>query len=87
MGNRFYMQQKKAMGTRWKADGSGKAKRRLKKDVIEEVTSLLDVQVDGLDKCTVATLESLVQAISSRQKEIDAGYTIDVMARALTGAD
>ena len=63
MGDRFYMQQKKAMGTRWRLNGSGKAKRSLKKDVIAEITDALGVEVPGLDKCTIATLEFLKEAI------------------------
>lgn len=63
MGDRFYMQQKKNMGTRWKADGSGKAKRRLKKDVIVDITDLLEVEVPGLDAMTVANLEALKDAL------------------------
>lgn len=63
MGDRFYMQQKKSMGTRWKADGSGKGKRRLKKDVIADITVLLAGEVPGLDAMTVANLEALKVAL------------------------
>ena len=63
MGDRFYMQQKKSMGTRWKSDGSGKGKRRLKKDVIADITVLLAGEVPGLDAMTVANLEALKDAL------------------------
>ena len=63
MGNRFYMQQKKSMGARWKSDGSGKGKRRLKKDVIADITVLLADEVPGLDAMTVANLEALKDAL------------------------
>lgn len=76
MGDRFYMQQK-----------NFKPKRKLKKDVIAEITALLGVEVEGLDKCTIATLDALIVAITNKQYEVDAGYVIDTMARAMTGAD
>lgn len=63
MGDRFYMQQKKSMGTRWKTDGTGKAKRRLKKDVIADITALLNADLSGLDAMTVANLEALKDAL------------------------
>lgn len=53
MGDRFYMQQK-----------NHKPKRRLKKDVIAEVTQALNGrQVNGLDRCTIQTLDDLIEAI------------------------
>lgn len=63
MGDRFYMQQKKSMGARWKSDGSGKGKRKLKKDVIADITVLLAGEVPGLDAMTVANLEALKDAL------------------------
>lgn len=55
MGDRFYMQQ-----------AAFKSKRRLKKDIIADITNLLNKQVDGLDKTTVATLDALYDAILER---------------------
>lgn len=53
MGDRFYMQQK-----------NHKPKRRLKKDVIAEVTQVLNGRkVEGLDRCTIQTLDNLIEAI------------------------
>lgn len=53
MGDRFYMQQK-----------NHKPKRRLKKDVIDEVTQALNGRrVEGLDRCTIQTLDNLIEAI------------------------
>lgn len=52
MGDRFYNAQQKH-----------KPKRRLKKDVIAELTELLKIEVKGLDRCTIATLDDLTDAI------------------------
>ena len=53
MGDRFYMQQKEY-----------KPKRRFKKDIIAEITAMLGGrEVPGLDKCTIATLDDLIEAI------------------------
>lgn len=53
MGDRFYEQQTKY-----------KPKRILKKDVIAEINKNLGVDVVGLDKCTVATLNQLLEALN-----------------------
>lgn len=79
------MQQKKDMGTRWKADGSGKAKRRLKADVLSEVFDLLGREVSGLDKCTIATLEELILALQAALADNETKSVLDFMARAVTG--
>ena len=53
MGDRFYMQQK-----------DYKPGRRLKKDVIAELTHVLNGRkIDGLDRCTIKTLDDLIEAI------------------------
>lgn len=53
MGDRFYIQQK-----------NYKPKRRLKKDVIAELTRVLNGnEVKGLDRCTIATLDELIDTI------------------------
>ena len=52
MGDRFYMQQK-----------AYKPPRRFKKDFIEEIEGMLSKEISGLDKCTMATLEALQEAI------------------------
>lgn len=41
-------------------------KRKLKKDWIAEITTLLGKEVVGLDKCTMKTLEELKDAISKK---------------------
>jgi len=58
MGDRFYMQQKEY-----------KPKRRLKADVIADITNLLGRTVPGLDKCTIATLDELTDAIRSKNAQ------------------
>jgi hypothetical protein len=54
MGDRFYEQQ-----------GKHKPKRILKKDIIAEINEILRVEMLGLDKCTVATLTQLTEAIEN----------------------
>ena len=56
MGDRFYEAQKKGSPT--------KPKRKLKKDYIIEINKILDVDMIGLDKCTIATLTQLLEAIN-----------------------
>jgi len=59
MGDRFYDQQKQY-----------KPKRRLKKDVIAEITELLgNREVAGLDRCTIQCLDSLIDAIKRVKHE------------------
>lgn len=59
MGDRFYIQQK-----------NYKPKRRLKKDIIAELTAELGgVQVNGLDRCTIATLDELIDAVKQVRYE------------------
>lgn len=58
MGDRFYMQQQKH-----------KPKRRLKKDIVEEIETFLNSKVDGLDKLTIATLDDLFEAIQRKVNE------------------
>jgi hypothetical protein len=60
MGDRFYQQQK-----------AYKPKRRLKKDVIAELTEILNQEVKGLDRCTIATLDSLIDAVKWRLQRED----------------
>lgn len=55
MGNRFYEQQKKH-----------KPKRRLKKDIIAEVTFILGREVSGLDRLTIASLDELIEALQTK---------------------
>jgi len=54
MGDRFYEQQSKF-----------KPKRVLKKDIIAEINEILSAEVLGLDKCTIATLTQLTEAIEN----------------------
>jgi hypothetical protein len=59
MGDRFYEQQK-----------AYKPKRRLKKDVIAELTKVLGGrEVKGLDRCTIQTLDDLTEAIERAKYE------------------
>jgi len=55
MGDRFYQQQQKH-----------KPKRVLKKDWIQDINVLLGQDITGLDKCTIATLTSLYDAIKEK---------------------
>lgn len=55
MGDRFYEQQ-----------GKYKPKRILKKDVIAEIIKNLGGDVVGLDKCTIATLNQLLERINDK---------------------
>lgn len=55
MGDRFYQQQK-----------DYKPKRVLKKDIIPEIEAALECEIQGLDKCTVATLETLARAVCNK---------------------
>jgi hypothetical protein len=55
MGDRFYAQQKEH-----------KPKRRLKKDVIAELTETLGDTVEGLDRLTIKSLEDLIKTIRWR---------------------
>ena len=50
MGDRYYMQQK-----------AHKPGRMLKKDVIYLITRLIGKEIQGLDKCTIATLNELLE--------------------------
>lgn len=50
MGDRFYEQQR-----------NHKPGRMLKKDVIYIITRLIGKEIPGLDKCTIATLNELLE--------------------------
>lgn len=53
MGDRFYEQQK-----------NYKPKRRLKKDVIEELTEVLGgTKIEGMDRLTIKSLDELIATI------------------------
>ena len=54
MSDRFYQSQKEPR------------KRVLKKDYIEDIQELLSFEVQGLEKCTIATLDVLERAISKK---------------------
>ena len=59
MGDRFYLQQKEY-----------KPGRRLKKDVIAELTKVLGGrEVKGLDRCTIQTLDDLIDAVKRAKYE------------------
>ena len=55
MGDRFYMQQKEY-----------KPKRVLKKDVIEDLSSLLGKNVEGIDRMTIPHIQELTEAIEKK---------------------
>lgn len=55
MGDRFYFQQK-----------NYKPGRRLKKDVIAELTEVLGREVEGMDRLTIKALDDLIDAIKRR---------------------
>jgi hypothetical protein len=55
MGDRFYMQQKEH-----------KPKRVLKRDVIEDLTSLLGKEVGGIDRMTIPHIKELTDAIEKK---------------------
>jgi hypothetical protein len=55
------------MGDRWyEQQGKHKPKRILKKDIIAEINENLSAGIVGLDKCTIATLTQLIEAISEK---------------------
>lgn len=64
---------------------TAKPKRKLKKDVIAEITEMLGYSVEGLDKCTIATLEALLEAIKVKVTDTYNGAAIDFAARVVTG--
>jgi hypothetical protein len=55
MGDRFYQAQK-----------ANKPKRRLKKDAIADLEELLGTKVEGLDRATILTIDTLVEAIEKK---------------------
>ena len=61
MGDRFYTQQKEH-----------KPKRRLKKDVIAELVAELDgIEIQGLDRLTIAAMDELISAIKKVRYSYD----------------
>jgi hypothetical protein len=67
MGDRFYLQQQKYFGkTRYKKLVSGEIKvRKSKAELVATVKNLLEYEVPGLDKLTMASLEELINAIKA----------------------
>lgn len=57
MGDRWYLQQK----------GPFKQKRKLKKDYVSEINEILKSEINGLDKCTIETLDNLLTGIKKWQ--------------------
>jgi hypothetical protein len=53
MGDRFYQAQKTQ-------------KRRLKKDAIADLEELLGTKIEGLDRATILTIDTLVAAIEKK---------------------
>lgn len=62
MSDQFYYRQQRG-NPKLKTE---KGKRKLKKDWIAEITKVLGKEVFGLDKCTMATLEELLNVINKR---------------------
>ena len=60
MGEAFYLRQKAGNPANKTKTGA----RKLKKDWIAEITTVFGREVVGLDKCTVATLKDLLEAIN-----------------------
>ena len=59
MGDRWYESQKKSKYT------MNKEPRKLKKDYILDINKVLKTELNGLDKCTIATLDKLLNAIKA----------------------
>ena len=54
------------MGDRWyEQQGKHKPKRILKKDIIAKIIENLGIDIVGLDKCTIATLDQLLEGIQN----------------------
>lgn len=58
MGERFYLAQKEY-----------KPKRKLKADYIDYLSSILEVDLEGLDKMTIKNIEALTNAVENKLKE------------------
>jgi hypothetical protein len=67
MGERFYLQQQEYFGkTRYKKLVTGEVKvRKSKAELVATVKNLLEYEVPGLDKLTIASLEELINAIKA----------------------
>lgn len=65
MGERFYLQQQAYFGkTKYRKLMTGEKKvRKSKAELVATVKSLLDYEVPGLDKLTIASLEELIHAV------------------------
>lgn len=65
MGERFYLQQQQYFGkAKYKKIVSGETKvRKSKAELVATVKNLLEYEVPGLDKLTMASLEELINAI------------------------
>lgn len=70
MGDRFYMQQK-----------NHKPKRRLKKDVIARLHTILGYKVEGLDRLTIKSLDELTTAVASLRSQVKFGKTYEELAK------
>jgi hypothetical protein len=62
MSDTFYLRQKNGGNTGKKIAGT-KPTRKLKKDYISDVNKILNSDISGLDKCTIPTLENLIDAL------------------------
>lgn len=70
MSDRFYTQRDNAQNKyfgkgRTMVKKTEKPKRRLKKDVVAHVNCILETEVSGLDRMTIASLEELVEALKA----------------------
>ena len=67
MSDTYYLRQLNGGTTKGRrtAMKETKPKRKLKKDWIAEITKVLGEDIVGLDKCTITTLENLLEAIKN----------------------
>ncbi len=63
MGDRWYQEQGITITDIRCKEGKAKPKRKLKKDYIAEINQILSIDIVGLEKCTIDTLNQLVEAL------------------------
>jgi hypothetical protein len=70
MGERFYLQQQAYFGkTKYRKLTTGELKvRKSKAELVATVKTILDAEVPGLDKLTIASLEALIEAIKNYKR-------------------
>jgi hypothetical protein len=70
MGERFYLQQQEYFGkTKYRKLMTGEVKvRKSKAELVATVKTILNSEVPGLDKLTIASLEALIEAIKNYKR-------------------